>query len=570
MIHQIFGTMTAAGRKMFVAAVAGFALYSMVSIAMVLLTVAAILDVINDSGHLWMYAIALVMLLLVKTTSGIWADKQKHCAGFDLVFQIRKQVIRHLKKLPLGYYTQSRLGEISEIIHRDVDNMELIVAHLWTRLSADILVSVLLLSGLLMYSWPLALLMICTLPLAVLYLVLALKYAQPLEKATGDAGADMASLFVEYVRGMPVIKAFSQSHALDDRVHDSIERFAHASGKAAKNRAATLAIYGWIMNLSLVAVITGGLLMVLYGTVSAVVFLVFIVVSAEFYKPFVALEGHWMNYLTCVDSYRRITTVTQAPILSEPKQPRIPQGADIAFEHVTFRYAQADAPALIDASLRIPTGTTTALVGPSGAGKTTATSLLMRFWDVESGQIRIGGVDLRDIGSEGVLAQISVVMQNVYLFADTIANNISLGKKDASREEIMAAAKAALIHDDIMALPKGYNTRIGENGVGLSGGQRQRLSVARAFLKDAPIVVLDEITANVDPINEALMQRAVTELTVGRTVIVIAHHLHTIQSADQIVVFDAGRIIETGTHTQLCALPDGYYRRMWEQCEGLV
>lgn len=563
MITDILNTLTPYGRKMFAASIVGFSLYYLSSVAMVLVTLTAISDVIEGGHHLWIYALVLIGLLAVKSVAGIWADKQKHCAGFDLVFQIRSRVVRRLKKLPLGYYTKGRLGEISEIIHSDVDTMEMIVGHLWTRMIADFVVSTIVLVGFVIFCWPLALLMISTLPFAIAYLVWGLKHAQRLEQTTGDAAADMSSLFVEYVRGMSVLKAFSRSRALDTLLEDSVARFAQASGKAARNRAFVLSVYGLLMNLSLVVLITGGLLLSLNGTVTPLIFLVFVVVSVEFYKPFKALEAHWMNYLKCADSYRRIRSVTDAPVLPQASTARVPTNGEVVFDHVSFVYSPADGPALNNVSFQIPHGTVAALVGPSGAGKSTITSLLLRFWDVTDGSIQIGGVDLREMADEVLLEQISIVMQNVYLFADTIADNIRVGKRNASLDEIVAAAKAARIHEDIMTLPDGYDTVIGENGVGLSGGQRQRLSVARAFLKDSPIVVLDEITANVDPVNEALMQEAISDLTKDRTVIVIAHHLRTIQTADQIFVLNDGRIIESGTHSELVENPGSMYRSMW-------
>ncbi|MDO5746457.1 MAG: ABC transporter ATP-binding protein [Actinomycetaceae bacterium] len=414
MMKEILTTLTPQGRKMFVAGICGFTLYYLSSVAMVLTTLAAIIDVLEGGGRLWVYALVLVGLLIFKTVASIWADKQKHCAGFDLVFHIRQRVVTRLKQLPLGYYTKSRLGEISEIIHTDVDTMEMIVGHLWTRMIADFVVSTIVLIGFAIYCWPLALLMISTLPFAIAYLVWGLKHAQRLEKTTGDAAADMSSLFVEYVRGMPVLKAFSRSRVLDDSLKDSVDRFAYASGRAAKNRAFVLSIYGFIMNLSLVMLVTGGLLLSLYGVVDILTFLVFVIVSVEFFKPFSALETHWMYYLKCVDSYQRINSITKAPLLPEPITPAVPKNGQIVFDRVSFAYSHADTPALHNVSLCIPDGTIAALVGSSGAGKSTITSLLLRFWDVTEGSIRIGGADVRDIASDDLLENISIVMQNVF------------------------------------------------------------------------------------------------------------------------------------------------------------
>ena len=221
-----------------------------------------------------------------------------------------------------------------------------------------------------------------------------------------------------------------------------------------------------------------------------------------------------------------------------------------------------------DISFYVPERTLTALVGASGSGKTTVTNLLLRFWDVRQGAVRIGDVDVRDMAYDELLGSVSIVMQDVKLFADTIEGNIRLGKAGARDDEIVRAAKRARIHDFIVSLPDGYRTIVGENGAGLSGGQKQRISIARAFLKDAPILLLDEITSSVDPVNEALLQEAISELAKDRTVLVIAHHLNTIRSADQILVFEDGAIVQAGTHDALLSETGGVYRRLWRQgCE---
>ena len=304
------------------------------------------------------------------------------------------------------------------------------------------------------------------------------------------------------------------------------------------------------------------LLLLLTGKLPVYGFLLFAIISREFYKPFLALESHWVNYLTVTDSYRRIKKITEAETVPEPERPIHPTEYAISFEDVSFSYEEGGF-TMQNISFHTPAQTLTALVGGSGSGKTTITNLLLRFWDVTDGAIRIGGVDVRDMSYDELLGSVSIVMQNVQLFADTIEGNIRLGKAAATQEEIITAAKKARIHDFIMSLPDGYQTMIGENGVGLSGGQKQRLSIARAFLKDAPILLLDEITSNVDPVNEALIQEAISELAKDRTVLVIAHHLSTIRSADQILVFQDGRIVQSGQHETLLSDSDGYYHKLW-------
>ncbi|MCB7512436.1 ABC transporter ATP-binding protein/permease [bacterium 210917-SL.2.15] len=562
MIKEIWNTLTPSGKRSLSLSVTGFTLYALSGIAMMYIVLKALEVVISGSGNLLWYWVALVACLLIKGGSNILADVRKHYAGFDIVYQVRKNIIYRLKEFSLGFYTNERLGEISTIIHKDVDKMEMVVGHVWTRMLADFIVSAILLTALVVYSPKMALLMISALPVAILFLVLGLKRAKRLEEEAGNDLADMVSVFVEYVKGIPLLKAFSESRRFEKKVEQTARDFGQSSKAVSRNRAAVLSVYGLIIDVSFWIMLTAGLLLLLTGKLPVYGFLLFAIISREFFKPFLALESHWVNYLTVTDSYRRIKKITEAETVPEPEMPIHPTEYAISFEDVSFSYEEGGF-TMKNISFRTPAHTLTALVGGSGSGKTTITNLLLRFWDVTGGAIRIGGVDVRDMSYDELLGSVSIVMQNVQLFADTIEGNIRLGKAAATQEEIITAAKKARIHDFIMSLPDGYQTMIGENGVGLSGGQKQRLSIARAFLKDAPILLLDEITSNVDPVNEALIQEAISELAKDRTVLVIAHHLSTIRSADQILVFQDGRIVQSGQHETLLSDSDGYYHKLW-------
>lgn len=562
MIKEIWNTLTLGGKRALSLSVTGFTLYALSGIAMMYIVLKSLEAVMSGSSVLLWYWIALAACLLIKGGSNILADVKKHHAGFDIVFQIRKNIIYRLKAFSLGFYTNERLGEISTIIHKDVDKMEMVVGHVWTRMLADFIVSAILLTALVVYDPKMALLMISVLPVAVLFLTLGLKRGERLEEKAGNDLADMVSVFVEYVKGIPLLKAFSESRRFEEKVEQTARDFGQSSKAVSRNRAAVLAVYGLIIDVSFWIMLTAGLLLLLTGKLPVYGFLLFAIISREFYKPFLALESHWVNYLTVTDSYRRIKKITEAETVPEPERPIHPTEYAISFEDVSFSYEEGGF-TMQNISFHTPAQTLTALVGGSGSGKTTITNLLLRFWDVTDGAIRIGGVDVRDMSYDELLGSVSIVMQNVQLFADTIEGNIRLGKAAATQEEIITAAKKARIHDFIMSLPDGYQTMIGENGVGLSGGQKQRLSIARAFLKDAPILLLDEITSNVDPVNEALIQEAISELAKDRTVLVIAHHLSTIRSADQILVFQDGRIVQSGQHETLLSDSDGYYHKLW-------
>lgn len=562
MIKEIWNTLTPSGKRSLSLSVTGFTLYALSGIAMMYIVLKALEAVISGGGNLLWYWVALVACLLIKGGSNILADVRKHYAGFDIVYQVRKNIIYRLKEFSLGFYTNERLGEISTIIHKDVDKMEMVVGHVWTRMLADFIVSAVLLTALVVYSPKMALLMVSALPVAILFLVLGLKRAKRLEEEAGNDLADMVSVFVEYVKGTPLLKAFSESRRFEKKVEQTACDFGQSSKAVSRNRAAVLSVYGLIIDVSFWIMLTAGLLLLLTGNLPVYRFLLFAIISREFYKPFLALESHWVNYLTVTDSYRRIKKITEAETVPEPEKPIHPTEYAISFEDVSFSYEEGGF-TMQNISFHTPARTLTALVGGSGSGKTTITNLLLRFWDVTDGAIRIGGVDVRDMSYDELLGSVSIVMQNVQLFADTIEGNIRLGKAAATQEEIITAAKKARIHDFILSLPDGYQTMIGENGVGLSGGQKQRLSIARAFLKDAPILLLDEITSNVDPVNEALIQEAISELAKDRTVLVIAHHLSTIRSADQILVFQDGRIVQSGQHETLLSDSDGYYHKLW-------
>ena len=296
------------------------------------------------------------------------------------------------------------------------------------------------------------------------------------------------------------------------------------------------------------------------GELSVFAYLMFVIVSREFYKPFINMESYWLNYIKVKDSYGRISRLLDAPFIANPGQPKTVERFDLSFEGVGFYYEE-EGFEMKDLTFSVPEQTVTALVGSSGSGKTTLTNLLLRFWEPQAGNIRIGEVDIREMDYDYLLSKISVVMQNVILFSDTIANNIKVGDRNATQAEIEEAARRAMIHDFIVGLPDSYETKIGENGLGLSGGQKQRISIARAFLKDAPILLLDEITSNIDPVNEYKIQQAMSALIRNRTVLVIAHHLQTIRNAHQIIVMDKGRLIESGTHAELEA-KDGVYRKL--------
>ena len=564
MFREMLKLLTKTGKIDLIISSVFFALYGLSSIAMIVIVFSILFQIFDGTSlaSLYKYFIAIGLLVVFKGICNMVADMKKHSAGFDIVQQIRERMIIKLKKFSLEFYTNERLGEINTILHKDVDNMSLVVGHMWSRMFGDFLIGAVVFVGLANIDIKLALIMAVSVPIALAFLYMTIKQSEKIENQNNSALLDMVSLFVEYVRGIPVLKSFSNNKSLDNELMNKTKKFGETSKSASRFKAKQLSIFGFLLDIGYLVLLTSGTIFVVKGNLDVLNFIIFAVISKEFYKPFASMEQHYMYYVSAVDSYERLSRILYADVIPDKVDGIVPKDNDIAFENIGFSY-EKDEFKMENLSFDIDEKTMTALVGESGSGKTTITNLLLRFYDVQQGKITLGGVDIRDIPYDELLDRISIVMQNVQLFDNTIEENIRVGKKGATKEEIIKAAKKARIHDFIMNLPKGYKTDIGENGGILSGGQRQRISIARAFLKDAPILILDEMTSNVDPVNESLIQDAITELAKNRTVLVVAHHLKTIQKADQILVFQKGNLLEKGKHGELLE-KDGYYTKLWK------
>lgn len=569
MFREMLKLLTKTGKRDLIISSVFFALYGLSSIAMIVIVFSILFQIFDGTSlaSLYKYFIAIGLLVVFKGICNMVADMKKHSAGFDIVQQIRERMIIKLKKFSLGFYTNERLGEINTILHKDVDNMSLVVGHMWSRMFGDFLIGAIVFIGLASIDLKLAILMAVSVPIALIFLYLTIKQSEKIENQNNSALLDMVSLFVEYVRGIPVLKSFSNNKSLDNELMNKTKKFGETSKAASRFKAKQLSIFGFLLDIGYLVLLIAGAIFVVKGKLDVLNFIIFAVISKEFYKPFASMEQHYMYYVSAVDSYERLSKILYADVITDKVNGIVPKDNDIAFENIDFSY-EKDEFKMEKLSFSIAEKTMTALVGESGSGKTTITNLLLRFYDVHKGKITLGGTDIRDIPYDELLDRISIVMQNVQLFDNTIEENIRVGKKGATKEEILEAAKKARIHDFIMSLPKGYETDIGENGGILSGGQRQRISIARAFLKDAPILILDEMTSNVDPVNESLIQDAITELAKNRTVLVVAHHLKTIQKADQILVFQKGNLLEKGKHGELLD-KNGYYTKLWKAQYGV-
>ncbi|MFZ7220290.1 ABC transporter ATP-binding protein [Bordetella hinzii] len=511
-----------------------------------------------------------VLLTVLAFVLRLSAFNQSHYAAFRLETRLRTDLAEHLARVPLGFVQQTGSGALTKVMMDDVKALHVFVADS-TPLYARAYVSPVLTFVLLWWlDWRLALAATAVLAVGMAVVSLAMRGSGEMMQRYHAAGEQVSKAVVEYVQAMPVVRTFDTGtttfqryqRALDDFMAVVLAwyRMAGVSSRlsvAILNPLPTLAVLVWL----------GGWL-ISRDALDAATWLAVLLVGtgmAESLLPLMSLK-HLVAKTQM--SIHRIQEVMAEPELPEPQtqQAKVPMDASVCFEQVDFRYTHDGPLVLQDVSFKVPQGTVTALVGPSGAGKTTVARLIPRFWDVSSGCIRVGGVDVREMLPEVLMQQVAFVFQDTFLFADTIAGNIRQGLAAATMDEVIAAARAAQAHEFIERLPQGYDTPVGERGVFLSGGQRQRITIARAILQNRPILVLDEATAFADPENEAALVAALSNLMRGKTVLMVAHRLSTIRDADQILVFDQGRLAERGRHGALVA-QGGVYARLWNSYE---
>jgi ATP-binding cassette subfamily B protein len=518
-------------------------------------------EVVN-SQYIWILALTAVAAVIGKGICMGASTHIAHIAAYTILYNTRIELARKLGTLPLGYFTARTTGEIKKIVHEDVEQLEEGLAHIVPDVVAGLTVPIL--AGILLFivDWRMTL---ATLASAAIALGIFGFIMSRFDMSAYNALlAKMNGAVIQYVNGMKVIKAFTRTDLSFAQLQDVVEEMRQVYIRITRSTALPYATMLTLMRSAAVTIVPAGILLSLTGSLSIPTFILFVVLGIGFNRPIMNVLFHGMTAFYQINAAaKRIGQVFDEPSLAEPLRSKQPQGYDIHFRDVSFGYN--DTLVLERINFTIPAGSVTALVGASGSGKSTIAKLIGRFWDVNEGEICIGGVNVKEISVEQLMDTVSFVFQDVFLFNDTILENIRIGKPSATEAEIVAAAKAARCDEFIQKLPQGYHTPIGENGVRLSGGQRQRLSIARAILKDAPIIVLDEATAYVDPENEALVQEAIADLLArgNKTLVAIAHRLSTITEADRILVVDREGVVAQGSHTQLlesCAL----YQQQWQ------
>jgi ATP-binding cassette subfamily B protein len=516
-----------------------------------------------DQGYLWLLAGLVLAAIIAKYGLFNLSTSLAHSAAFRIQYDLRLRLVRYLGGLPLGYFNRTGSGDLKKVIYDDVEQIELMIAHNLPDTTAALAVP--LLTLLLMYGvdWRLALAATLILPLAMWPMSKMFgSHSQEALKQYFDLMQSLNSTAIEYIQGMPVIKAFNQTVFSFVRYRSTVEQVTEYNVSHSKRSTFYFGLFLAIIGGPLLLILPVGLWLYLAGNLALSIFIFFLIVGLGYTASLFRLLYSMNSFAVIIESEKRISAILKEPTLVEPAIPA-PELAsfEVEFREVGFRY-QANT-VLDGLSFVARAGNVTALVGPSGAGKTTAARLIPRFWDVESGAICIGGQDIRQLPTAQLMDYVSFVFQDVYLFNDTIENNLRMGKPDATQAELEVATRAARCHDFIMALPAGYQTVLGERGATLSGGEKQRLSIARAILKNAPIVVFDEATAFIDPENEGQIQDAISYLTQGKTLIIIAHRLSTITEADRIVVINQGKAIAQGRHQELLATSP-LYRSLWE------
>ena len=514
---------------------------------------------------LWWGMAGVYLCFALRGAFSIVSHNKMMTAAYEITAGVRLKLGDHLRRLPMGFFAGRDLGSLSNHVLQDAGLLDFLFSQIVIRFVSSLVLPVFL-AVLLIYLQP-ALAAVAMVPL--LFAVPVLLYSRRIVRKQGHERLSFIdktdAAVLEYIQGIRVMKSYGILGSQNKKLFEFINELSRKSlnfeaAVMTPGMAFTAAVeFGFAALLLVSAVFYNS------GQLQGMTVVLFLVVAYYFYAQMFDIMQYSLLSQYMINAGQRIETILDSPPILCPANPQPPDSYDIRFSDVSFAYSTHDVLSHIDLSIREKT--MTALVGPSGSGKTTLANLMALFWNDYRGEIHIGGVELRAMDPEKLLEKFAFVFQDVYLFSDTIINNIWVGNTEATREQVLEAAKKAHCHDFISRLPDGYDTMVGEGGCTLSGGEKQRISIARAMLKDAPIIVLDEATTALDPANEALIQNAVDTLVQSKTLVVIAHRLNTVIGADQIVVLDKGKVVECGTHAELLE-HKGRYRAMWDSMVG--
>ena len=515
---------------------------------------------------LWTLVFYAAKILTFSISTGI-----SHSMAYSVLESLRLRLADRFLHAPLGNVQNHSIGEIKSMMVDKIENLEPPLAHMIPEGAGHIVLPIVSLIALGFIDWRIMLASLVTFPLSIFCMGLTFKISGKNFDKYDKAAAYMNSTIVEYIEGIEVIKAFGRAGVSYEKYAAAITDFRTFVVKWLASTFATMKLSFALFPSTLIGTLPTALALANGGSITPAQAALAVMLSISMVGSLAKLEVFSENMRQVKFTVENLEEFLEMPALPEPAARAAIRKTDVCLKDVHFSYTgDTKDEVLHGIDLQLPQGSFTALVGPSGGGKSTVAKLIARFWDVTSGEITVGGHNLKEFTCDSLLSNISMVFQNVYLFNDTIRANICFGKPDATEEEMIEAAKKARCHDFIMALPNGYDTVVGEGGGTLSGGEKQRISIARAILKNAPIIILDEATASIDPENEHFIQQAISELTRGKTIITIAHRLATVQNADQILVVEDGRIAECGTHEELIR-KEGLYKKFTEireQAEG--
>lgn len=556
-------------KKFYISIVLGVfsALFGALKIPAIAVMLQALLDNNITSSTIWTsFGIMLISIIgssIINYNSVMLQTE----AGYGTSSSKRMEIAEHMRYIPMGYFNKNSLGKITSITTNTMENLSDVGTRVVLLVTSGVFITAVVTTMVFFFDWIIGLIILCGLLIYIFVNNLMQKASQNCSERKVQSDSMVVEKVLEYIKGIAEVKSYHLSGKYNKKLEDTIDENAKANTQMELVLVPYMAIQNLVTKMIGIGMIILSIVFYINDTMTLLNCIMMLICS------FIVTEGLekagiYSALLRIVDlCVKQANDILNVPMMKIDGIEEQPKSFDLKANHIDFAYNEKKI--IDDISITIPQNTTTAIVGPSGSGKTTLCHLLSRFWDVDSGEVTLGGRNIKDYSMDTLMKNFSFVFQNVYLFKDTIANNIRFGKPDATMEEVISVAKKARCHDFIMELPDGYDTIIGEGGASLSGGEKQRISIARAMIKDANIIILDEATANVDPENEQELLLAIEELTKQKTIIMIAHRLKTVQNANQILVLDEGKIVQKGTHKDLIK-QDGIYKRFINQRETSI